>query len=267
MGAPDPEPDRNEQHRRREARHPRGGDPHSEAIVQDESGGRQDCQLGHREDHIPGQLGATAQQADGRLIEDQRRSRQGHSHREQRGLPEAPADRPEMRTGAGRDHGEAEAQQGGAGGRGQQRGRDQPGPVAAPGQFPDEHRAQAQHADRAQQGHGRDRGRPVADRPLREQAGRQGPVHEAKHRRCAGGGHQAARTAQQVPVPPPGRLPGRPGHWRGARHRQLGRRLVRDGGQRKRHLRCVQAGHPGTLLSLPIPTSRYGRLEPGSRYR
>ncbi len=30
----------------------------------------------------------------------------------------------------------------------------QPGPVLAPGQLADEHGAQAEHADRAQQGHG-----------------------------------------------------------------------------------------------------------------
>ena len=85
-----------------------------------------------------------------------------------------------------------------------------PARACPPGQLADQHRAQAEHPDRAEQRHGRHGGRAVPDGLLAEQPGGQRPVGEAEHRRHAGGGDQAARVPQQVLMPLPARQQARP---------------------------------------------------------
>jgi hypothetical protein len=111
-------------------------------------------QLDRTEQDVPGQLEAAAEQAHGGLIEHQRHPGQGHSGREQAGLPERPADVAEPPAEVRRQDDEAESEHERAAERGEQRGGDQAGAGGAPGQLADEHRAEAQHPDRTEQGHG-----------------------------------------------------------------------------------------------------------------
>jgi hypothetical protein len=85
----------------------------------------------------------------------------------------------------------------------QQSGRYQAGTVRPPRELADEDSAEAQHADRAKQGHGRHRGRTVTDRLLAEQARGERPVEESQHGRHARGRDETGCAAQQVLMPSP----------------------------------------------------------------
>ena len=60
-----PQPDGDQQHRARRPATQDAAMPVPNSVMQDDRGGGQDEQLGHREDHVAGELDAAAHQPDG----------------------------------------------------------------------------------------------------------------------------------------------------------------------------------------------------------
>jgi len=69
--AGEPQPDRDQHQRQRNARHPGQGDAGPELIVQDDRGSGQDQHLGDGERYVAPQLESPAHQADGGLVKYQ----------------------------------------------------------------------------------------------------------------------------------------------------------------------------------------------------
>jgi hypothetical protein len=68
-------------------------------------------------------------------------------------------------------------------------------------QLANEHRAEAEHADCAEQIQGRDRGGSIADRLLRKYSGGVDPIAKTKCGSEAGSGGETPRIAQQILIP------------------------------------------------------------------
>jgi len=180
--------------------HPGENEPHAERVVQHQGGDRQRGQLDARRHHVAPELHAAAHQADRALVEDEGRPGQGRADREQRQPSRRSADLGGM-AAAQEDHqrvAEAEYERPDPGG--ENGGGDQAAALAAPGELADQHRAQAEHADRADQRHRRDGRRAVADRGRLEILGRDDPVDDTEQGGKAGCRDQTARVTQQVVV-------------------------------------------------------------------
>ena len=213
MGDPGPaagEHDRDGDHRPDDPDHVGLGEAHAERVVlihQDEERDRQGNELDPGHGHVAPQLHPAAQHADHALVEHQRRARKTGADYEERRLADRPPDSgkvPVVAEVQPDDHREDEPEDGRPGTGRCYRGGKQPAAIALPlRQFADQHRAEAQHADGAEQLHLVDGRVSPADRVRVEHPRSDDREHEAEDRGEAGGRGEAAGVSQQILVPLP----------------------------------------------------------------